>query len=80
MIRTCDATDPNLLDAPTSTAGPCACGLTFDDTQRSVIYPHVFIPTRADKARLAAWLDSVSVDEILATDPAALARLVSADG
>jgi hypothetical protein len=77
MIRTCDATDPNLLDGPMSAAGPCACGLTFDDVQRSVIYPHVFLPTPADKARLAAWLDSVSIEEILTADPVALARLVS---
>jgi len=59
MIRTCNGNDRNLLDGPTSTAGPCACGLTFDDVRRSTIYPHVFIPTREEKEAIEAFLDSV---------------------
>lgn len=64
MIRHCDGTDANLLDdAPT--ARPCACGLTFDDVERSVIYPHVFLPTAADRQRLAEWLETVSVEDLV---------------
>jgi hypothetical protein len=37
MIRTCCGTDPNLLAEDRS---PCACGLTFDDVERMVTYPH----------------------------------------
>jgi hypothetical protein len=36
--RTCDGRDPNLLAEDCQT--PCACGLTFDDVDRLVIYPH----------------------------------------
>lgn len=36
MMRRCDGTDPN-LGRP---GHPCDCGLTFDDVERSVIYPH----------------------------------------
>jgi hypothetical protein len=64
MIRTCDGTDPNLLDSGLRTAGPCACGLTFDDVDRSVIHPHVFIPTADDKAALAEALLTVDVDTV----------------
>lgn len=63
MMRHCDGTDPYLLDGPTPNAGPCACGLRFDDAARSTVYPHVFIPTRDDKERLAAMLDSIAVEE-----------------
>lgn len=43
MIRHCDGTDPNLIrpdDILTSTYVPCACGLKFDDVDRSVVHPH----------------------------------------
>lgn len=46
MRRECDGKDPNLLDKPGG--GPCNCGLTFDDVDYSVIYPHpriVGVPT-----------------------------------
>lgn len=75
MIRTCDGTDPNLLDGPLSTAGPCACALTFDDVTRSVIYPHVFLPTAADRQRWIEWLDTVSVDDIATLNPKMLATM-----
>lgn len=64
MIRTCDGTDRTLLDSPLHTAGPCACGLTFDDGDRSVVYPHVFIPTADDRAAMAAMLDTVAVEPV----------------
>lgn len=40
MQRTCDGTDPNLLDI---VGDPCNCGMTFDDVDRTVIYPHLLI-------------------------------------
>jgi hypothetical protein len=64
MIRTCDGTDAFLLDESTSTAAPCACGLTFDDVTRSTIYPHVFIPTAAEKAAMLALLDTVALEKV----------------
>lgn len=63
MIRHCDGTDPNLLD-DSVTATPCSCGLTFDDVHRCVIYPHAFIPTRAEREALAAMLDSIVVERV----------------
>jgi hypothetical protein len=78
MIRHCNGHDVNLLDRPTHHAGPCACGLTFDDVERSTIYPHVFLPTDEDRRRFADWLDTVSVEEITAMDSAAVTSLVSA--
>lgn len=62
MIRHCNGYDRGLLDGPTKGAGPCACGLTFDDADRSVAYPHVFIATREDREALAALADSIAVD------------------
>lgn len=64
MIRTCDGTDPHLLDSAIRTAGPCACGLTFDDVDRSVVYPHVFIPTAEDKAALFEALFTMDIDTV----------------
>lgn len=78
MIRHCDGTDPNLIDGPTTASGPCVCGLTFDDVARSAVYPHVFLPTAADRARFAEWLDTVSVEQIVAMDGAAMSGLVAA--
>jgi hypothetical protein len=63
-IRLCDGTDPGLRDGPTSNAGPCACGLRFADGERSPVYPHPFIPTREERERLTAWLDSVAVEPV----------------
>jgi hypothetical protein len=37
MLRKCDGTDPNLIFTD---AGPCNCGLEFDDVEQSVIFPH----------------------------------------
>lgn len=59
-------------------SGPCACGLRFDDVERSVIYPHVFLPTAEDKARLSAWLDTVSVEELVSMTPGEAARRFAA--
>lgn len=64
MIRTCNGADRFLLDGPTSSAGPCACGLTFDDVQRSTVYPHVFIPTRAEREAMIAMLDTIVVEPV----------------
>lgn len=64
MIRTCNGTDRYLLDGPTPNAGPCICGLTFDDVRRSTVYPHVFIPTRAEREAMLAMLDSVALEPV----------------
>lgn len=55
MIRHCDGTDPNLIrdeppwdpsqppgvrDPDVHSERPCDCGLTFDDVDHMVIYPH----------------------------------------
>jgi hypothetical protein len=49
MIRYCDGNDPNLVRVSedwdeNQCVGvkyePCACGLTFDDVNHLVIYPH----------------------------------------
>lgn len=44
MRRHCDGTDPNLLQADGRT--PCACGLTFDDVEMTVIHPHTPVQAR----------------------------------
>ena len=64
MIRTCNGYDLTLLDGPARTAGPCACGLTFDDVERSTVYPHIFIPTADDKAAMLAALDTIVVEQV----------------
>lgn len=56
MIRTCDGTDPNLVD---QYGIPCSCGLTFDDVEAEVVYPHTRILSREEKDRL---MDQVYVD------------------
>jgi hypothetical protein len=59
MMRVCNGNDPNLVDR----AGqPDACGLTFDDVERSVVHPHVFIPSPEEKARILAQLEDVVVE------------------
>lgn len=63
MLRTCNGHDVNLLDDAV-TAAPCACGLTFDDVDRSVIWPHPFIPTEAEKAALRAALDTIVLEQV----------------
>jgi hypothetical protein len=46
MLRHCDGTDPNLQKRMVSDNDesieyvPCDCGLTFDDVNHLVIYPH----------------------------------------
>jgi hypothetical protein len=49
MIRTCDGSDPNLVDRD---GAPCDCGLIFDDVELMVIYPHSQIMGRAEKDAL----------------------------
>lgn len=49
MMRTCDGTDPNLVGW---NGAPCDCGLTFDDVELVVIYPHARIPGQAGKDAL----------------------------
>lgn len=74
MIRTCDGTDRFLHDGPTPNAGPCACRLTFDDVERSTVYPHVFLPTAADREKLTVWLDTVAVEDLAAMGRDEMAR------
>lgn len=72
MIRTCDGTDVNLKREEvtrTTRAGqecmewvPCDCGLSFDDVERLVIYPHHFIPNREDKAALLERVNQMVKD------------------
>ena len=64
MIRTCNGLDEWLRSERTPTSVPCTCGLTFDDTTRSVVYPHVFIPTRAELERLMAMRDGVALEKV----------------
>lgn len=64
MIRTCNGRDEWLRSERTPNSMPCDCGLTFDDVTRSTVYPHVFIPTRAEKEAMAAMLDSVAVEKV----------------
>lgn len=64
MMRTCDGTDPYLKAEATPNAGPCTCQATFDDVRRSTVYPHVFIPTKSEKAALAALLDTVALEKV----------------
>jgi len=49
MIRTCDGTDPNLVNG---NGDPCDCGLIFDDVELAVVYPHTQILGRAEKDAL----------------------------
>lgn len=49
MMRTCDGTDPNLVDRQ---GLPCDCGLIFDDVEMEVVYPHTQILGRAEKDAL----------------------------
>lgn len=53
MIRTCDGVD-DLLQR--QDGAPCNCGLTFDDVDRYVIYPHEAIPPRLTDAQVEAYL------------------------
>jgi hypothetical protein len=50
VIRRCDGSDPNLIARDGS--GCCACGLTFDDVDRMVIWPHTPIPRKLTQAQL----------------------------
>lgn len=59
MLRVCNGQDPNLLDR---NGQADACGLTFDDVERSVIHPHVFIPTQEEKAAMLASLEDVFLE------------------
>jgi hypothetical protein len=61
-IRHCNGEDPWVRSERTPRSEPCTCGLTFDDLTRSLVYPHVFIPTRADLARMAAQRDGVALE------------------
>jgi hypothetical protein len=62
VIRTCDGTDPNLVD---SEGRPCDCGLIFDDVECRVTYPHHHISGGTekdalwDKVRVAAGVPYV---------------------
>jgi hypothetical protein len=66
MLRTCDGTDPNLVDP----AGqPCACGMTFEDVDRAVIWPHQRVLSRAEKQReIDYWADRLHLPPITLAD------------
>jgi hypothetical protein len=49
VLRTCDGTDPNLVDRD---GAPCDCGLIFDDVELIVVYPHQPIMSRTEKDEL----------------------------
>lgn len=73
MIRHCNGQDEWLRSERTPNSEPCTCDLTFDDVTRSTVYPHVFLPTIADRQQFAEWLETVSVDELVSMDPRMLA-------
>ena len=53
MMRTCDGTDPNLVGID---GQPCKCGITFDDVNQMVVFPHFPILSKEEKERiLQAW-------------------------
>jgi hypothetical protein len=60
MMRSCDGRDPNLRDEDGAVDN---CGLVFDDVARSTIHPHVFIPSREDKARILAMFEEMVVEQ-----------------
>lgn len=80
MIRTCDGTDPNLAGED---GEPCACGMTFDDVRRRVVWPHEPVNAAADLAphelairrALELAIASTADREIAAPYTAALAIL-----
>jgi hypothetical protein len=49
LKRTCDGKDDSLVSVE---GEPCACGLTFDDAERMVIWPHQLLLTREEKEQL----------------------------
>lgn len=59
MMRHCDGTDPTLVRMTGGTGKPCRCGLTFDDCDQRVTWPHPLRP-REQKAGLRSaelsWL------------------------
>ena len=82
MTRTCCGTDPNLLAEDRS---PCACGLTFDDVERMVTYPHDMVrggglSIAEAVAREMGILPSVPMTEAQAADFAERFKAAMADG
>lgn len=59
MLREANGQDPYLVD---EAGQPDACGLTFDDVARSVVHPHVYIPTREEKEALFEALSGVYLE------------------
>lgn len=51
MMRHCDGTDSNLIRKVGDGYEPCACGLTFDDVNHMVIYPHRRLVKDLDELR-----------------------------
>jgi hypothetical protein len=49
MQRTCDGADCYLIGPD---GGPCACGLTFDDVERLVVWPHRRILSAIEREEL----------------------------
>ena len=61
MIRHCDGNDPHLTGGD---GEPCHCGITFDDVEYEVIYPHRRIPSRAEKEAAFKALQPI-LDDLL---------------
>jgi hypothetical protein len=54
VLRRCDGSDPNLIARDGSRG--CPCGLTFDDVDRMVVWPHT--PLGLTQAELEAlWAE-----------------------
>lgn len=49
MIRKCDGKDETLQGVE---GGACACGLTFDDAERMVLWPHRALLSRDEREQL----------------------------
>jgi hypothetical protein len=61
VIRRCDGSDRNLIARDGSEC--CACGLTFDDVERMVIWPHHPVGPKLTLAELGAvFRDTFGVD------------------
>lgn len=50
MIRRCDGSDANLIGRHGS--GFCSCGLSFDDVERMVVWPHNPVRSKLTLAEL----------------------------
>lgn len=62
MIRYCDGKDVNLIRQIKSGAyEPCDCGLSFDDVDHTVVFPHT--PFAKTSERIRAAIDALPPGE-----------------